>query len=101
MPFVKVATLADVPENSVTEVSVEGNYYAICNVRGSIHALSGVCNHQGGPLGQGQIADGHLICPWHAWEFDCRTGANCDAPGGGVATYPVRLEGDEILVQGP
>src|SRR6516225_9809908 len=63
MPFVKVATLADVPQNSVFEVSVGEDLYAICNVGGTISALSGVCLHEGGPLGQGNIADGRVVCP--------------------------------------
>jgi nitrite reductase (NADH) small subunit len=101
MPFVKVAALSDLPENAVIEVSVGEELYAICNVGGSITALSGVCLHQGGPLGQGNIADGRLICPWHAWEFDCRTGANLDDPSACVATYPVKVEGPDILLQVP
>ena len=101
MPFVKVATLADVPENCVFEVSVGENQFAICNVDGTITALSGVCLHQGGPLGQGTVADGRVVCPWHAWEFDCRTGENSFNPGECVATYPVKVEGSDILLQVP
>jgi len=101
MPFVKVGKVSDLPENSVIEVSSGDKYYAICNVRGSIHALSGECLHQGGPLGQGNVADGRVICPWHAWEFDCRTGANVDDPGQSVSTYEVKVEGDDILIQVP
>jgi nitrite reductase (NADH) small subunit len=101
MPFVKVATLADVPDNSVLEVSVGNDQYALCNVEGSITALSGTCLHQGGPLGQGTIEQGRLICPWHAWEYDCRTGANIDAPSTCVPVYPVKVEGGDVLIQVP
>ena len=101
MPFVKVGALSGVPENSVIEVSVGDDLYAICNVRGNLHALSGTCLHQGGPLGQGQVADGRVICPWHAWEFDCRTGENIDDPTQRVPTYEVKVEGDDILLQVP
>jgi nitrite reductase/ring-hydroxylating ferredoxin subunit len=101
MPFVKVATLADVPENSVFEVSVGEDLFAICNVDGTITALSGVCLHEGGPLGQGNIADGRVVCPWHGWEFDCHTGANSFDSSECVTTYPVKVEGSDILVQVP
>jgi nitrite reductase/ring-hydroxylating ferredoxin subunit len=101
MPFVKVGALSDVPENSVIEVMVGGDPYAICNVRGNLHALSGTCLHQGGPLGQGQVADGRVMCPWHAWEYDCRTGENVDDPTQRVATYEVKVEGDDILLLVP
>jgi nitrite reductase (NADH) small subunit len=101
MPFVKVANVAEVPENSVIEVSVGDDLYAICNVDGTITALSGTCVHQGGPLGQGNIADGRVVCPWHAWEYDCRTGANLDDPSTCVPTYLVKVEGGDILIQVP
>ena len=99
--LVKVATLADVPENSVFEVSVGEDLYAICNVDGTITALSGVCLHEGGPLGQGNIADGRVVCPWHGWEFDCRTGANAFDSSECVTIYPVKVEGSDILLQVP
>ena len=101
MPYIKVAALSEVPPDSVIEVSVGDSLYAICNVEGEIRALSGVCLHQGGPLGQGQVADGRIVCPWHAWEFDCRTGENSFDPGERVPTYPVKVEDGEILLQVP
>ena len=101
MPFIKVARLSEVPPESVIEVSVGETLYAICNVEGDICALSGVCLHQGGPLGQGTVAEGRVVCPWHAWEYDCRTGENSFEPGQRVATYPVKVEAGEILLQVP
>jgi nitrite reductase (NADH) small subunit len=101
MSFVKVATLAEVPDNSVLEVSLGNDLYAICNVEGNITALSGTCLHQGGPLGQGNIEQGRVVCPWHAWEYDCRTGANPDDPSQCVPVYPVKVEGGDILIQVP
>ncbi|PWU06668.1 MAG: hypothetical protein C5B51_11920 [Terriglobia bacterium] len=101
MPFVKVGRVSDLPENSVMEVSVGEDLYAVCNVRGNLTALAGTCLHQGGPLGQGQLAEGRVICPWHAWEWDCRTGENPDDPAQRVATYEIKVEGGEILLQVP
>jgi nitrite reductase/ring-hydroxylating ferredoxin subunit len=101
MPFVKVARLADLPPDSATEVFVGEQPYAICNLGGDVRALNGICPHQGGPLGQGQIQDGRLVCPFHLWEFDCRTGA-CDLnPSRGVSTHEVRVEGDDIWILAP
>ena len=101
MPLIKVGKLSELPDNSVMEVTVGEQCYAVCNVRGTLHALHGECLHQGGPLGQGQVADGRIICPWHAWEYDCRSGENIDDPTARVATYPVHAEGDDILLQVP
>ena len=101
MPFTKVGTLSQLPEDSVMEVSVGDSLYAICNVQGTIRALSGTCLHQGGPLGQGNIVEGRVVCPWHAWEFDCRTGENSFDPAERVATFEVKVEGENILLQVP
>ena len=99
MPFVKVASLSALPPESVLEVLVDDYPYAICNSGGEIRALSGICIHRGGPLGQGQIHDGHVVCPYHMWEFDCRTGEYDYDPTKCVATFEVRVEGDDILLQ--
>jgi nitrite reductase (NADH) small subunit len=101
MAFVKVGSVSRLGPGSVTEASVGNDYYAICNVDGRIHALAGTCPHRGGPLGQGAISDGSLTCPWHAWEFDCRTGAHDYNPAVKVTTFPVQILGDDILIDIP
>lgn len=101
MPFVNVGRVADLTPDSVCEAMVEGHPYAICNTAGEIRALDGVCPHSGGPLGQGQIHQGRLLCPYHLWEFDCRTGAYDYDASRRVATYEVRVENGEILMRLP
>src|SRR5579859_7616238 len=101
MAFVRVASLARLGAGSVMEASAGGQQYAICNVGGEIHALAGTCPHRGGPLGQGAVNGTNLTCPWHAWEFDCRTGANDYNPEVLVPTFPVRIAGDDILIDIP
>jgi len=83
------------------EAEVEGNTYAVCNVDGDLHALDGICPHAGGPLGQGALHGTTLVCPWHAWEYDCRTGANDLDPDLKVETFPVKVDGGEILLDIP
>ena len=41
---------------------------------GQFSAISGVCNHVGGPLGEGKLDGDYVVCPWHYWKFHCRTG---------------------------
>ena len=101
MPFVKVAALSALPPGSVTEVLVNGHPYAVCNTDGAVRALDGVCIHRGGPLGQGQIQDGRIVCPFHLWEFDCATGEYDFDPTKRVKTYAVKVEGDDILIEAP
>src|SRR5438045_3069400 len=101
MALVKVGLLSLLPRGAVMEASIGEDRYAICNLEGQIHALAGTCPHRGGPLGQGAINGAHLTCPWHAWEFDCRTGVNDYDPAVIVPTYPVQVSGDDILIDIP
>ena len=101
MPFVKVASASALPPGSLMEVVVDNYPYAICNSAGEIHALSGICIHLGGPLGHGALHDGRVVCPYHMWEFDCRTGEFAFDPSKRVATFPVRVEDGDILIEVP
>lgn len=106
MAFVKVGSLSKLPPGSVMEALVGDGTYAVCNAGGEIHALDGICPHAGGPLGQGALHGTTLVCPWHAWEFDCRTqltgpGANEMDDGLSPAKFPVKIEGDDILIDVP
>ena len=101
MALIKVAAVGDVKENSVQEVMVGNTPYAICNVRRKITALLGICPHRGGPLGQGAIHGEYVVCPWHAWEWNCTTGENDMDPTKKVATYEVKIEGGDILLNLP
>jgi nitrite reductase/ring-hydroxylating ferredoxin subunit len=98
MAFVKVAKISELKDNPLLEVMVDGNPYAICQVKDQVFAINGTCPHQGGPLGQGLLTGPKIMCPWHAWEFDCRTGQNSEEQDDNVETYPVQIVGDDILI---
>jgi nitrite reductase/ring-hydroxylating ferredoxin subunit len=101
MSFVKVGSLAKLAPGSVMEAEVNGNTYAVCNVGGELHAWDGVCPHAGGPLGQGALNDNILVCPWHGWEYDCRTGVNEFDDSVKLTGFPVKAQGDDILIDVP
>ena len=66
---------------------------------GAFSAISGVCNHVGGPLGEGTLDGDYVVCPWHYWKFHCRTGAG--EPGyedGPRALARVSVEAGRVLV---
>jgi len=98
MAWVKVGAISKLPPGSVTEVFVDGQPLALCNMNGTICALEGICPHAGGPLGQGALHGQMLVCPFHAWEFDCRNGENDFDPSIRVPVHAVKVEGDDILV---
>lgn len=98
MSLVRAASLSRLQPGSVTEIEIAGALYAVCNAGGEVYALAGVCPHRGGPLGHGALHENWLVCPWHAWEFDCRTGTNDYDPAVKVPTVPVRVRGDDIYL---
>src|SRR5665213_1777696 len=98
MPWTKLATLEELPPGSLIEVENETGLYALCNVNGEVRALSGTCPHQGGPLGEGILNGDTISCPWHMWEFSSATGACVFNERVTIPTYPVRVEGSDILV---
>jgi nitrite reductase (NADH) small subunit len=101
MALVKVGTISELAPGSVMEAHVGESSYAICNVDGDLYALDGICPHAGGPLGEGVLLGSTLVCPWHSWEYDCRTGVNDFDPDVIVPTFPVKIEGDDILLDVP
>ena len=96
--FVKMATLDQLPRGPALEVEHEGRIYALFNVGGEIHAIDGVCPHQGGPLADGVLEGTCVSCPWHGWQFDVTNGKTPLGPKIKQAVYDVRIEGDDILV---
>jgi nitrite reductase/ring-hydroxylating ferredoxin subunit len=101
MALVKLAVLNDVPPGSAIHIEVGEGAVAICNVRGVLYAMDGICPHSGGPLGHGALHGNMLVCPWHAWDFDCTTGFSDVDDEIKLATYPVKEEDGEIFVELP
>ena len=90
MGRVKLLDAARLPEGAVCEVRAGDMTLAVCHARGEFFVVSGTCPHAGGPLGHGALHGHALVCPWHAWEFDCRSGA-CDFNATRLETYEHEL----------
>lgn len=98
MAWTRLASFFQLPVGELIEVEHDGELYALCNDTGQIRCISGVCPHEGGPLGQGNLMEGLIICPWHMWEFDSRDGKCLVDEGMSVKAFPVKVESGEILV---
>lgn len=101
MALINVKPLSELPPGSVVEVESDGATYAVCNVDGKLYCVDGTCPHAGGPLGQGNLHGNYIVCPWHGWGFDCRTGLNDDDEDMTVATFPVKVENGVVAVELP
>jgi nitrite reductase (NADH) small subunit len=74
--FVRICSQSELPAaGDVREFMVGSRAFCVANVEGAIAVLDGVCPHEGGPLGEGILEEGRVVCPWHGYAFDVRTGA--------------------------
>lgn len=97
--FENVAKLASIPPGVYNEYEVAGKEIIVANVGGRLYAFSAICSHQDGPLVQGALADGVIECPWHFSRFQIDDGSVVEGPATEmIATYAVRVEGDDVLV---
>src|SRR5256885_10376166 len=100
MAATRIAAKSELPANNeAKEFTVGDKTICIANVDGKFAAMDNVCIHRGGPLGQGLVEEGKLVCPWHGWQYDPATGAAAHNPAAKVAIYSVNLEGDDVFVE--
>ncbi|WP_203780987.1 Rieske (2Fe-2S) protein [Paractinoplanes rishiriensis] len=94
-----LGSIHDIPLGEGRTYAIDGDMVAVFRLRdGSVRALSAVCPHQGGPLADGQIDLQQVVCPLHLYAWDLTTG--CSRSGlPPVATYPVRVDNDQILLE--
>jgi len=99
--WVRAAGVGDLPPGAGRPVVVEGRAIALFNDAGDILAVDDTCPHQGASLGEGLLHRGEVVCPWHAWTFDLRSGESTRIPGTSVACYATRLSGGDVEVEIP
>jgi nitrite reductase/ring-hydroxylating ferredoxin subunit len=98
--FTKIATQSDLPAaNETKEFPCGDKTICIANVNGSYSAMDNVCLHRGGPLGQGMIDGGKVVCQWHGWQWNPTTGEAAQNPSMKIALYPLKIENGEVLVE--
>ena len=96
----RVAAVADIPEGEVRVVECGGRSLALSNIDGELFAIDNLCTHDGGPLGEGRLRQGRVICPRHGAAFDARTGRALTLPAvRGVSAYPVNVEDGDAYVE--
>ena len=96
--FVDACAVAEIPENRARIVCVSGERVAIFKYDGKISAVSNVCQHQNGPLGEGKIVYGCITCPWHGYQYQPDTGASPPPFVEKVPTFNVRVKNGRVFV---
>ena len=98
---VLIGQAADVPVGEGRVVEAEGKTLALFNVDGAFYALDNDCPHRGGPLGEGDLDGTVVVCPWHAWRWDVKTGANVNNPVVKMPCFPVSVDEGRVFVELP
>ncbi|MBI2671967.1 Rieske (2Fe-2S) protein [Candidatus Woesearchaeota archaeon] len=94
----KIAKINDVEEGKGKVVSMGGKEIALFKLNGQVYVIENKCSHRGGPLGEGQVQDKIVTCPWHGWQFDVTNGQNLMAPGMNLKSYKVEVKGEDVVI---
>ena len=96
--FVEVCNVLDIPEKRAVTTCLSGERVAVFRYDGKVSAISNVCQHQNGPLGEGRIVNGCVVCPWHGYEYRPDTGASPPPFTEKVPTFDVRVVKGRVFV---
>ena len=96
--FVKVCAVNEIEENRAKIVLVRDQNIAIFKYDGKLSAVSNICRHQNGPLGEGKIVDGCITCPWHGYQYLPENGQSPPPFTEKLETYDVKLMGQTVYV---
>lgn len=97
--WVEIGAVAELSSRELQMVTARRTRIALSHRGGRFSAISGVCNHAGGPLGDGRLDGDYIECPWHFWKFHHQTGLG--EPGfeeDAVPAYALKEEAGRLLV---
>lgn len=94
--FMRICSVQEIPDNRAKVVCVKDERIAIFKYDNKLSAVSNVCKHQNGPLGEGRIVDGCITCPWHGYQYLPHNGSSPPPFKEIVSTYDVRLIENEV-----
>jgi len=97
--WLMVGPLQSIPDKGARIVAAPGGErIAVFRDGKTVGALTNLCAHQNGPLGEGRIIDGLVTCPWHGYQYQLKNGCAPPPFTEKLATYPVRLRDGMIEV---
>jgi nitrite reductase/ring-hydroxylating ferredoxin subunit/uncharacterized membrane protein len=98
--FVPVADVADLVDGQPLGVDADGIPVVLVRTDGTVRALGGRCPHQSGPLGEGWLHRGELVCPWHGSRFSLDSGEPAQGPStASLPCYETRIRDGRVEVR--
>jgi 3-phenylpropionate/trans-cinnamate dioxygenase ferredoxin subunit len=100
--YIVVGSLDELDDEGRLLLEIDGQPIAVFKIAEQLFAIADVCSHDDGPLAEGDVEGHEVICPRHGAHFDLRSGKALSLPAVvDIPAYPVRVEGEEILVGVP
>ena len=96
--FIKVLNIEDLAIGKSAIVLVGGQEIAVFNYKKEFYAVANKCPHKGGPLGEGRVQEGVVVCPNHEWRFELKTGNSMQNPEMKCKVFPVRIKDEKIYI---
>jgi nitrite reductase/ring-hydroxylating ferredoxin subunit/DMSO/TMAO reductase YedYZ heme-binding membrane subunit len=96
--WIDVCAPSEIPERRARVIAAGGERIAVFRHGNRISALSNVCQHQNGPLGEGEIVDGLVTCPWHGYQYRPECGRAPEPFRERVPTFRVRVVAGRVQV---
>jgi nitrite reductase/ring-hydroxylating ferredoxin subunit/multimeric flavodoxin WrbA len=94
-----VGSVEELKQKPLQAISFSKTIIALTYKDGAFAAISGVCNHVGGPLGEGQLVDDYVVCPWHYWKFHHKTGqGEAGYEQDQVPAYTIKIENGRLYI---
>ncbi|MCW5737175.1 MAG: NAD(P)H-dependent oxidoreductase [Enhydrobacter sp.] len=94
----RLGAVEDLKKCALQQLEVGRVRIALSYRDGEFGAVSGVCNHAGGPLGQGSLKDDYIVCPWHNWMFHRSTGQARPGVAAAVPSHALRIQGEDLYI---
>jgi nitrite reductase/ring-hydroxylating ferredoxin subunit/Fe-S cluster biogenesis protein NfuA len=98
--WVEIATVKQIPEWGVLAAKVEGNSVILWRKGDRVFCYHNACTHLAYPIDMEQVNSGIITCPFHRFQYKLETGECLTAPELPLESYPVRIEGEKVFVQG-
>jgi len=90
--FVRVCRVTDIDRNRAKTFCIDKERIAVFRVENKLFAVHNICSHQQGPLGEGKVSDGCIICPWHGYQYLPSSGKAPHPYKEKICTYDVKIE---------
>src|SRR5262249_21206089 len=94
----RLGPVSELQKSPLQQIEIDAKRIALSFADGQFGAISGDCLHYGGPLGNGTIHDGYVVCPWHHWMFHRLPGEAQPGIPAAVPRYELKLENGDLYI---